>query len=183
MTDRMTDTRNRKTAFTLAELLVSLTVIGILATLGVGSFWKARDTAWREKTRDTARQLAVAWNMRLVDDGQFPVFTVDTSVTPPTAPSTIQNAMVFATTPINMAQVCVSSNNVQKRIYFEQNAAARVYGLQDHWGNYFYVALDTSYTGTIASPTNTSSVIHANVVVWSTGKTPSNPNSWIVAAQ
>jgi len=45
------------------------------------------------------------------------------------------------------------------------------------------VALDTSYTGTIASPTNTASYLHANVVVWSFGKTPSNPNAWIVAGQ
>jgi len=204
MDDRITDTRNRKTAFTLAEVLVALVVIGILATLGVGSYWKARDTAWREKTRDTAHQLAIAWNMRLVDDGQFPAPSMfDNTIVPkiPLANSgNVQQqlsgpyswsdgngnsgkAQIFASTVPNMAQVCVSSNNVQRRIYFEQSAAARTNGLLDHWGNYFYVALDTSYIGTIASPTNTATVIHANVLVWSTGKTPSNPSSWIVAGQ
>lgn len=189
-----------RAAFTLVEMLAVLLIISVLASVALGAYWKARDTAWREKTRDTARQLAIAWNMRLVDDAKFPdaksfdltaSVVTDSGTVPASAtdsPGDPNALATFATTPLNMALVCVASNNTQSRIYFEQNAAQRASilnggGLKDHWNNFFYVRLDKHYDGKIPNPTNSTTSIRANVIVWSTGKRPDHMNEWILAFQ
>ena len=176
--------------FTLIEMMAVLLIICILVSLAIGAYWKARDTAWREKARDTARQLAIAWNMRLVDDTKFPDSIPDSGNNSVSGAPSVNPAdglePTFATTGANMALVCVASNNTQSRVYFEQNATQRSLtlsgGLKDHWDHYFYVTLDKDYDGTIKSPVD-GSTIHANVIVWSMGKRPDKKEEWVVAFQ
>ena len=56
----------RRAGFTLVELLIVILVISILIAVGFGAFQQARNTAWKQKSRDSARQIATAWNLRLL---------------------------------------------------------------------------------------------------------------------
>jgi type II secretory pathway pseudopilin PulG len=151
------------------ELLVVILIIGILASIGVGLYIQARNTAWKERARDTARQIAIAWNVRLLDDHKFPDAIV-----------LLYPSQPFQTTAANMA---ILNSNAYSRIYLEQSAEQRINGMRDKWGNFFYVQLDTTYSGAIKDPRDASATINANVVVWSKGPHPSDPaDSYCVAS-
>lgn len=200
----------RRRGFTLVEVLTALLIVSIMITLAIGAFIRARNNAWRERARETARQLATAWNLRLVDDGRFPdpaTAPFDTSVTPPAAATADPNSLTFATTALNMAFVSETNycGNLQYHVYFEQTKAQRraAYeaggqdlGLRDHWNGYFFVRLDVAnggsgnYDGVIKNPRpaayrppNETDDIHASVVVWSCCGSPNDPSKWAVAYQ
>jgi prepilin-type N-terminal cleavage/methylation domain-containing protein len=161
----------RRNGFTLVELLGVILIISILAAAMIGLYQQARNAAWKEKARDSAHQIAIAWNIRLMDDHKFP----DTIVSIP---------QPFQTTAANMA---ILNSNIYNRIYLEQSAEQRIndnnHGMKDKWGNFFYVQLDTTYGGAIKDPRDSSATINANVVVWSTGPHPSDKaNSYCVAS-
>ena len=173
-----------RSGFTLVEMLVVIVVIATLIAVSVGIFAQARDNAWKQRARATARQLAVAWNQRLLDDGVFP--TITNQVTLPG----ISGKVVFQTTPENMQMLNINDNagfGVNKSyIYMDQTADERVNGMKDHWGNggtFFYVQWDPTYQHEVINPID-GSIVHANVMVWSLGPHPSNPtNSYCMAWQ
>lgn len=67
-----------KRAFTLVELLVTLAVISVLATLAVESVGKVRDVGNRAKCANSLRQLGVATHLYLGDHAQT-MFAYSTS--------------------------------------------------------------------------------------------------------
>ncbi len=157
--------------FTLLELLVVISIIGILAAVLLGSFQQARNAAWKQKARDSARQIATAWNTYCIDSHGFPAATAFTLDTTGVADA---NSITFATSTNNMAVLNRSQT------YLEQNKTQRISGMKDKWGNYFLVRLDANYDGTISSPLD-STLIRANVMVWSLGPYPNTPaNSWVM---
>lgn len=157
----------RRSGFTLLELLSVLLIIGVIISIAFGAFVQARTTAWKQKARDSARQIATAWSTRLVENRAFPsasAFTADPVY------DTDPNSFTFETTTNNMAVLN----------YIDQNAEQRLNGMKDKWGRFFHVRLDTNYDGTVLSPLD-ASLIRANVLVWSLGPTPLYPsNSWIM---
>jgi prepilin-type N-terminal cleavage/methylation domain-containing protein len=160
----------RNSGFTLIELLVVITIISILVVASIGIYNQAQIAAWKQKSRDTARQLAVAWNARLMEEHTFPVAALTaTSVAKYTDP----NSLTFETTTNNMVPLTSSGS-------LDQNAEQRQKGMRDKWGRTFLVRLDTDYDGIVTHPVDLTSV-HANVIAWSLGPNPSNPsNSWVV---
>jgi prepilin-type N-terminal cleavage/methylation domain-containing protein len=168
--------------FTLIELLTVIVIIGIIFSSITIAYQHARTAAWKEKARDTARQLATAWNLRLQDDREWPATSANYQTVFDSA-DLANNDLTFQTTPANMS-LLGSTNNPQSKIYFDQNADQRANGLRDHWGNLFSVRLDLDYDGQVLNPTNGASdtaVIKANVVVWSTGPKPGVKEQWVVA--
>jgi len=163
--------------FTLVEMLVVVVIISILVASGVGIYSQARIAAWKERTRDTARQIAVAWNQRLLDDGTFPTASLDAFKDS----SVLSGAYVFQTLTNTMC-ILNSNNNgpllhgiITSYIYIDQSAAERQAGMLDHWGQPFYVQLDTTYKSRVINPIDKTTVINANVLVWSMGP---NPVAW-----
>ena len=140
-------------------MLVVIVIIAILVGIGLGIYQQARNTAWKEKARDTARQIATAWNVYLMDNHAFPAALVGSQ---------------FPTTAANMSLLY---SNTANHIYLEQSADQRKKGMKDKWGNYFQVQFqDATYSGTVPSPID-GSTINANVIVWSLGPHPSDKSS------
>ena len=153
-------------------MLIVIVIISLLTAALIGVFQQVRNSAWKQKARDSARQIAVAWNIKLLDDHTFPPANSvyqPTAVTPLTFQTSVSNMVLLNST----------------KIYLEQNALQRstnpsdskTAGMRDHWGNLFYVQLDTSYSGIVNDPIDPSKTISANVIVWSTGPNPANPAS------
>lgn len=61
-----------KAGFTLVEMLVVLLIISILMGITSTAISGAKQSARRTRTRDTARQLVVAWSAYLVEERAFP---------------------------------------------------------------------------------------------------------------
>ena len=156
-----------RSGFTLIEMLVVILIICILVASTVGIYQQARNSAWKQRARDTARQIATAWNIYLIDNHAYPATTSFQGY------GAVYSG-TFQTIATNMSVLNSS------KIYLEQSADQRIndgnHGMMDKWGNFFYVRLDQTYTGTLQSPVD-GSTINANVVVWSQGPNPSNPGS------
>ncbi len=161
----------RSAGFTLVELLIVILVISILIAVGFGAFQQARNTAWKQKARDSARQIATAWNLRLLEDRAFPAAASFTNATG------TADEIGFETTTANMGVLNAG------RIYLEQSADQRSSGMRDKWLQYFHVRLDTDYDGSIKSPYDNTTAIRANVIVWSFGPNQDNSNNWVVVWQ
>ena len=159
-----------RAGFTLIEMLTVLLIIALLASIAFGAFQAARTTAWKQKARDAGRQLAIAWNLKMQDDGKFPSMAAfDTS-----AVGSDGSEITFDATGYNLTN---SLNGA--RTYFEATTDQQHNGLRDHWGQLFHVRLDADYDGQVKDPANSAQYIHANVVVWSDGP-PGRSNAQIV---
>lgn len=158
--------------FTLIEMLAVILIIAILATIGLGLYQQARNAAWKQKARDSARQIATAWNLRLIEDHAFPATTA--FVADPVYNTDAPQSITFETGTNNM--MVLNST----KIYLEQNADQRKYGMKDKWGQSFHVRLDMNFDGVVTSPLD-NTPIHANVVVWSLGPYPGSTNSLVWA--
>ena len=161
----------RSSAFTLIEMLVVILIISILTAVTLGIYQQARNTAWKQKTRDSARQIATAWNVYLMDNHGFPSATNFTLYT-----GTPNVEITFPSSNVNMTVL-----NGPK-IYLEQSADQRRNGMKDKWNNPFNIRLDMNYDGMVLNPID-GTTINANVIVWSTGPSPANPNTWVVVWQ
>ena len=148
--------------FTLVEMLVVLLIIGLLASAAFGAFRMARLAAWKQKARDTCRQLAYSWNQRLIEDTKWPADTAFDGAT------NDNSDLIFDTGATNMAVLNVNS---QSAGFFEQSAEQRAAGLLDRWNHFFHVRLDADYDGKVYNPVSASNVF-ANVLVWSEGPGP-----------
>ena len=170
-----------RAGFTLIEMLIVILIIAILVAVSLGVYQQARTTAWKERARDSARQIATAWNVYLMDNHAFPVATSFQGVTGGNTEPTFQT-LATNMVPLHSAKV-----------YLEQSADQSINGMKDKWGNPFCVRLDLNYDGKINSPYDNSTPINANVVVWSWGPNPSawsasasvasRSNSWVVIWQ
>jgi prepilin-type N-terminal cleavage/methylation domain-containing protein len=170
--------RRARSGFTLLELLVVILMICVLMGAAAGAFLLARNIAWKHKARDTARQIVIAWNLRLMDIGFPPVAQFD----PDPRWNNDADSITFESTVTNMLFL-VTTN----RTFLEQSMDERANGMRDRWGHYFHVRLDLhsdeSHDGTMLNPVDDRPV-RANVLVWSEGPHPEDRvKSWIVLYQ
>lgn len=63
----------KRKGFTLIELLVVISIIGILATVGIASFSKAQKSARDGKRKTELTQIASALEMYRADNGKYPI--------------------------------------------------------------------------------------------------------------
>ncbi len=77
---RITMFKNRKTAgFTLLELLVVITIMGMLASIVLASLRVTRIKAEHAKLRITLQQISIAAKSYQLDKGEFPPIPVGES--------------------------------------------------------------------------------------------------------
>ena len=74
--------RGRTSAFTLVELLVVIAIIAILASVLMPALSSAKAKAHDTACRSNLRQLSIALNLHVVDNGFYPVFNYDPSLSP-----------------------------------------------------------------------------------------------------
>lgn len=67
--------RHYRTAFTLSELLVSIAIIGVLASLGIPAVFQARQSARRAECTNNLRQLGLAYGQRVAQSGTLALAT------------------------------------------------------------------------------------------------------------
>jgi len=84
---------NNKSGFTLIELIVVIGIIGVLATLGIGSYSNIQKSARDSKRYSDLRELKVALLQYFAENGKYPTtagrwFTVCTTGADPTARTT-----------------------------------------------------------------------------------------------
>ena len=164
--------------FTLFEVLATMLIIAILMAALVGGLNGARQMAWRTKTRDTARQLAGAWNLYLNDNRAFPKAGELGDPAPGGFWATMANLDV-----LNKDRIYIELSAEERESFGRQGG-----GLIDKWGNHFGFALDLDYDGMVENPAPEVygdreadyAKVRASALAWSQGQTPENKRKWIV---
>ncbi len=162
----------RRAGFTLVEVLVVLVIIAVLIASVLGGLKAAQRSAWRVKSRDTARQLVAAWNLYLLDNREFPD----------------QGTMADATEGGYAASAANLDLLNADKLFIELSDEEHENGLKDKWGRYFGFNLDFDYNGEIENPAPEASgknaksfeVVRGTVIAWSQGATPTLKKTWIV---
>lgn len=143
---------NPKSAFTLLELLVTISIIAVLASMLLTALTKARQATWRARARDSVYQLVTAWKSYLNDYREFPTIAIAEMDT---------NAVAILMRPYR-------GFNVQSNIYMEFTKKEISNGFLDPWNTLYQVRLDTNYDGKVTTPEH--GIVGRSVVVWSKGQ-------------
>lgn len=162
----------RKHGFTLLEMLVVISIIGILAALLLPAANSAREAARRATARDSAEQLVTAWKTYLLDHREFPDET-------------------FEGMDVDAVEILGTTTTVynSSQVYMEFSTNETENGFLDPWGQrvrarggsgwedmVFQVAVDNGrgphdstdpYDGKV---TPYGEVVNRSVVAWSRGK-------------
>ncbi len=182
--------RGGRRGFTLVELLAVILIMALLVGLTLSGLRAARIKAWRVKARDTARQLAQAWNLYLQDTREFP---------PPAAFEKDDQYGATSGFPTSKANLAILNETLN---YIELSAEELDdYGLRDKWKRPFYFILDNgdngdvAYDGFIKNPAlepdseldAKEKLVRGNALAWSRGEAPGvikeNRYQWVVQWQ
>ncbi len=165
-----------RAGFTLVEMLVVILIVAILISAVFGGLTAARQTAWRTRARDTARQIVQAWNLHLNDYREFP------------DAKKFSDALAeggYAASAGNLALL-----NADGKIYLELAEEDREHGLKDKWGHPMGFNIDFDYDGKVANPApeafETGKAVKemeqvlATSIAWSKGPNPAIKKKWVV---
>ena len=180
-------------AFTLIDLLITITIIAILASLTAAGVTYAMDQANRLKVRTVLNDLKIGIDQYQTDYNRFPVDSNVTGSAGEDAPELLtdgSNALVDTLMGIPPASSGAMDLNPKRSIYSQfapaNNGrhglvgASRPYKLADMYGQPYHILLDTNGDNQVKNPdaSNTDPKISANqaaylptkVAVYSSGK-------------
>jgi len=156
-------TRRDRTGFTLLELLVVMTIIGILIAMVLPAIWKMKRQAKIVEARSDARQIVIAWNQYLLDYHKFP--------DPAEIQITEMGPEVMA---IMRGDQSATNWNPRRQHYMDFKDQTEYFC--DPWGvpgtstGVYHIALDTDLDGRVEYPGPAGNVfIPLHVISWSDG--------------
>lgn len=182
---------SRKSGFTMIEVLASLLIISVLLSATAVGITGAQRSAKLAKSRDTARQVATAWSIYLLDNRSFPKQnTLSTGALPSGA--TPSGGPFF---PMNHSNMDKLNSSGSGKSYLEFSNKELAKGASsakvcDAWDNPIYFALDFDYDGKIDSPSKEATgkvmAVKASAMAVSFGDPHykyAKPTKWAVAWQ
>ena len=176
---------DRKAAFTLAELLLVIVIIVILAGLTFPAFQGVLERAKKVQAKNDLTQIVTAVNAFYTEYGKYPLVTDDTPIANTAdlfytlrAVASGANAPVNGVPAINPRAIVFISPPDVKNAANPRSGIGITTGVgqwYDPWGTTYKVAIDGTYDNQIANPYGASggagaSPLYQGVIAWSLGK-------------
>ncbi len=147
----------RRCGFTLIELMVSIGILMLLASLMMGGLKAAKDKSRRTRARSEVAQLVTAWQFYLADYGRFPAL----------ASGSLDEMDQDA---VRVLSGKYEEHNQREIPYMDFHEHSE--GYRDPWGNFYKIELDNDLDGKVLVDGD---VIRRTVAIWSMG-TKTNAN-------
>ena len=170
-------------AFTLIELVVVITVIGILVALLFPAFKGVQDQAKRTQAKNDVTQIGTAVNAFYTEYGKYPVTVAgEPTFGPggmPTTNQTLLNPLRALDVVLNPRQIVfLSPPDVKDKANPRSGIgtdAANLGQYFDPWGSNYVIRIDGDYKNTLVNPYGNNNgagadLLHQGVIAWSLGK-------------
>jgi len=176
---------DRKAAFTLAELLLVIVIIVILAGLTFPAFQGVLERAKKVQAKNDLTQIVTAVNAFYTEYGKYPLVTDDTPIANTAdlfytlrAVASGANALVNGVPAINPRAIVFISPPDVKNAGNPRSGIGITTGVgqwYDPWGTPYAIEIDGNYDNQITNPYGGSggagaSPLYQGVIAWSLGK-------------
>jgi len=173
---------DRKAAFTLAELLLVIVIIVILAGLTFPVFQGVLERAKKLQAKNDLTQIVTAVNAFYTEYGRYPTSaTTDATATYGPGGSTTENGGLFnelratGLFTLNTRQIVfISPPDAKDQNNSRSGIKTSTGGYYDPWATEYAVAMDADYNNQIANPYTSNAGatpnLQSGVIAWSLGK-------------
>jgi len=180
--ERLMTKEDRKAAFTLAELLLVIVIIVILAGLIFPVFQGVLERAKKLQAKNDLTQIVTAVNAFYTEYGRYPTSaTTDATATYGPGGSTTENGGLFnelratGLFTLNTRQIVfISPPDAKDQNNSRSGIKTSTGGYYDPWTTEYAVAMDADYNNQIANPYTSNAGATPNlqggVIAWSLGK-------------
>jgi prepilin-type N-terminal cleavage/methylation domain-containing protein len=162
-------------AFTFIELLVTMTLIAILASLAFPAFSLVMERARKTQAKNDLTQIVTAVNAYYTEYGKYPVVTNDTPIT------TDNSGLFYTLRAVALGANALDVANPRKIVFIQPptSAAGNKSGLgsngiwYDPWGSPYNIEIDGTYDNSLANPyvdAPGGATLNNGVIDWSLGK-------------
>ena len=181
MTNPEPPTLNPRSGFTLAELLVVITVIALLIGLLFPAFRGVQDQAKRTQAKNDLTQIVTAVNAFYTEYGRYPTTaTTNADATYGPGGASTENGGLFnelraLTSTLNTREIVfISPPDAKNQTAPRSGIKSATGGYYDPWGSEYAVALDAEYGDTVTNPYGNnngagSDPIRQGTIGWSVG--------------
>lgn len=147
---------SRRAAFTLLELLVVITIIGVLAGLCLGAYSHVMDIGRNTQAKNSIKGIQIAIANYRTETGRMPVWGHDGSDV--RVETTADNPLLQVLLGENVNGLNARGINYLGDLPLAKNGMNGLSGSDDHfsfvdpWGQPFRVTMDTNFDGKVANP-------------------------------